>query len=84
MTEFSDTQYNHLNDIIRSNPKVLSSPDFIKINRCVSYMTFIIKEAWEYYSLRASDGTMIYNLRKINIERTHLKEKILNLQNLLK
>ncbi len=84
MTDFSDSQHNQLNEIIRANPKVLSSPDFIKLNRCVSYMTFIIKEAWEFYSLRAPDGVMIYNLRKANSERSKLKEKIQIMQNHMK
>jgi hypothetical protein len=84
LTDFSDSQHNQLNEIIRANPKVLSSPDFIKLNRCVSYMTFIIKEAWEFYSLRAPDGVMIYNLRKANSERSKLKEKIQIMQNHMK
>jgi hypothetical protein len=69
-----------LSDIIKNNPKVLSSPDFIKLNRCVSYMTFIIKEAWEYFSQKTSDGVMIFNLRKINDEKNTLKDKITKLQ----
>jgi hypothetical protein len=48
--------------------------------RYTSYMTFIIKEAWEYFSLRAPDGVMVYNLRKVNNEKQFLKDKISNLQ----
>jgi hypothetical protein len=46
-------------------------------------MIFIIKEAWEYISLKTSDGVMVYNLRKSNAEINGLKGKTADLRKLL-
>ena len=43
-------------------------------------MTFIIKEAWDYFSLKTPDGLMVYKLRKIYNERNELIAKIENLE----
>lgn len=66
-----------------NNPKILSSPDYIKLNRCVSYMIFIIKESWDYFSLKTSDGVFVGNLRKINNQKESLIAKIENLKRIL-
>jgi hypothetical protein len=61
---------------VKNNPKVLSAPDYIKINRCVSYMTFMIRETWEFFSSKAPDGFYIFKLRKILKEKNLLHEKL--------
>ena len=83
ITEFSENQLSSLALIIKNNPKILSPNDFIKINRSMSYMTFIIKEAWDYFSLKNSEGVLIFTRRQAYFERTALGMKIFNIQNLL-
>lgn len=69
--------------MIKDHPKLLSSPDLLKLNRCVSYMTFIIKEIYDYYSLKTSDGTLVFKLRKAKANIQKLKEEAEKVQGLL-
>jgi hypothetical protein len=46
----------------------------------MSYMTFIIKEVWEYFSLKNSDNVLIFTLRLINAERNDLRMKIFEIK----
>ncbi len=85
VSDISEEQYNSLVTIHHTNPKILNSSDFLKLNRSVSYMTFIIKELFDYCTAKTSDGIPIFKLkeaaRKINdlksdIEKMHKYLKI--------
>jgi hypothetical protein len=71
-----EERFNQLNSLIKNNPKILSSPDLLKINRCVSYMTFILKETFEYFNLKAQDGVLIFTLRNEKNKIQKLKDKV--------
>lgn len=53
-----------MNNLLLEHPKLLSSSDLMKINRCVSYLTFILKEFNDYSTAKLPDGTPVYQLRK--------------------
>ena len=74
--DITDEQYNKLIQIYSYNPRVLNSSDFLKINRSVSYMTFIIKELFDYYTAKTTDGIPLYKLKKIVKKMEELKEKV--------
>ena len=59
----TEEKFNEVNELIKANPKILSSIDMARINRPISYMTFFIKEVVEYMSLKTSDGVYYYDLR---------------------
>jgi hypothetical protein len=82
ISEIEDHRCQSIFDILKINPKVLSATDYIKINRCVSYMTFMLKEKWEFFSLKTSDGVYIFKLRKILQEKNKLEEKLVILRNM--
>jgi hypothetical protein len=69
--------------MVKENPKILSSPDLLKINRCVSYMTFILKEVCEFVCAKTPDETPLYSIRNLNRQVISLKEKIDNLNSIL-
>jgi uncharacterized protein (UPF0128 family) len=83
ITEIEEGRYLRIAEIVKNNPKVLSSADFIKLNRGVSYMTFIVKECWEYFSLKTSDGFYIFNLKKLIKEKEKLIQDAENVKNLI-
>jgi hypothetical protein len=83
ISEFTDEKYHEMYEIVNSNPKVLSSQDLLKQNRCVSYMTFFLKEIYDYMSLKTNDGVPIYNLRRVNNRIIQMSERIEYLHNLL-
>ncbi len=75
--EIDDAKYGKLLDIIQTNPNVLASHFLIKQNRSVSYMTFFLKEIFDYFSLKTSDGMLVYKLRNIRNEVQMLTQRIL-------
>jgi hypothetical protein len=75
--EIDDVKYGKLLDIIQTNPNVLASHYLIKQNRSVSYMTFFLKEIFDYFSLKTSDGMLVYKLRNIQNEVQMLTQRIL-------
>ncbi len=81
--EFSELQFEKMCNIVKENPKILSPPDLLKINRSVSYMTFILKEIYESVSLKTPEGESVFHIRKlykkvneINKIRDHLNKTI--------
>lgn len=75
-TDFTDKQYEEMIKIIHENPKILSSSDLLKLSRSVSYMTFILKELYEFSSQKTNDGTSLFSLRKAKKELNGLNEKL--------
>lgn len=73
-----DVKYDKLYSIIEHNPNVLSSHYLIKLNRCVSYMTFFLKEIFDYNSMKTTDGMLVYKLRNIQKEISNLTQRILD------
>ena len=47
----------------------------MKFSRSVSYMTFILKEVYDYLNLKTADGTYIYLIRTARKTNGVLKEK---------
>jgi hypothetical protein len=75
--EINDLKYGKLLEIFQKNPNVLASHYLIKHNRSVSYMTFFLKEIFDYFSLKTSDGMLVYKLRNIQNLINKLAKKIL-------
>ena len=59
----TETKFNEVNELIKANPKILSSIDMARINRPISYLTFFIKEVFDYMNLKTTDGMYYYDLR---------------------
>jgi hypothetical protein len=63
-------------DLVINHPKVLVSSELLKLHRSVSYMTFILKEIYEYTIAKAQDGTPLYTLRNAKNDLITLNEKL--------
>ena len=72
---YSEKQLENIIEHVHRFPKILSSSDYLKINRSVSYMTFFLKEVYDYCSMKIN-GTYVIELRKI-------KHKLDNYKNLI-
>lgn len=68
----SEKQLHAVLDHIHKFPKILSSSDYLKINRSVSYMTFFLKEVYDYCTFK-SDDIYVNNLRRGKLEVSNLK-----------
>lgn len=78
--EITKEKYDKIDHIIKENPKILSSIDIAKINRPISYMTFYLKEIYDYMSLKTLDNVYYFELRNKNAELQDLKKQLLQLQ----
>jgi len=67
-TNITESQFVELCQITQQNPKIMNSSDLLKINRSVSYMTFILKELVDYCIAKSHDGTPLFKLRVITNE----------------
>lgn len=77
---FTQSQHESLLKLQQDNPKLLNSSDLLKMSRSVSYMTFILKEVFDYLNMKTSDGTFIYMIRTARKTNPLIKEKIDKLQ----
>lgn len=82
-TILTDDQYNQMTGLLQNYPKLLSSSDLMKINRCVSYLTFILKEFNDYATAKLSDGTPACQVRKAKNSVEPIKKQIENLKGYL-
>lgn len=81
-TNITTKQFEQITELIKERPKILSSADLLKINRSMSYMTFILKEIYEYITAKLSDGTALFSLREAKREINELNERINKLKSL--
>jgi len=71
-----ENQYETLIELIRTNPKILNSSDFLKLNRCVSYMTFVVRELVDFSTAKTTDGIPIFKLKLQKARMEELKDEI--------
>lgn len=81
---FNEDQFEALNAIYNANQKVLNSSDFLKINRSVSYMTFIVKELFDYFMAKTSDGIPLFLLKEYKQRMSNMREVVAYMQKYLK
>jgi hypothetical protein len=78
---FSEKQLDNIIDHVQRFPKILSSSDYLKINRSVSYMTFFLKEVYDYCTTKIN-GTFASVLRKIKEEIDYVTNILNKLYNI--
>ena len=57
------------------NPKLLNPNDLLKLNKCVSYMAFMLKELYDFATLKTTEGIYLYQIKDLKINYEELKEK---------
>ena len=78
----SREQLNRFNTIIENNKKILNPSYFLKKNKALSYVSFILKEIYEYLNIRISGNVLLndVNLMKKEIQRMREKNKLIKLK----
>jgi len=79
----SSSQHERIMRLVAEFPKMLNSSELLKINRCISYMTFMIKEILDYTSQKTSEGTLIISIRDARNKFQDLTNKVDTLKALL-
>lgn len=71
-----DNNFDLIHSFIKEFPDVIKSTDLLRKNRTCSYMSFLVKEIYDYYSAKATDGFYIYKLRNLYSQTKKLKESL--------
>lgn len=79
---FTEQQIVLLNKIVSENPKILISSDILKISKCANFFSFILKEIIDFASLKADDGVLVSNIRKVYMKYEEVKDKQIKLKKL--
>jgi hypothetical protein len=66
--------------MFEKNPKVVNSSDLLKQNRCVSYMSFILKEVCDFFLAKTNNGVPVFKLKLMKDEINKIKEHIEKLE----
>ncbi len=75
---------NDINVIIGNKPELLTPAEVLKYNRNVSYMTFIIKDIYNFLLEKTDDGIFFYELREFNKQLIVLNKKLERLKSFYK
>ena len=81
---YNEDQMNKFTSILEDKPKLLSSHELLKISKPISYLSFIMKEIYDYENLKTADGISVSILRKIKIKNEQYAVRIENLKKLIK
>jgi hypothetical protein len=76
-------QYTKIIEIIEMNKQILNSAYVLRFNKIASYITFIIKEIYDYITLRTEDGLLLLNLKKKYHELKKMRDFLKKINNLL-
>jgi hypothetical protein len=74
--EFDSDRLKKVIELVKKCPKIISSSDFLKINRSMSYLTFILKEIYEYATTKSIDGVYVSQLRLLRDEIAVLNKRL--------
>jgi hypothetical protein len=65
-------------------PKIVNSSDLLKLNRCVSYMSFILKEVCDFFMAKLSNNIPVFKIKMLQEKINGIKSKIEKLESKLK
>ena len=62
--------------ILKDFPKLLVSSEIMKVNRAVAYMSFLLKDIWDFSDTKGPDGTNLTLVRNSNFECERWKKEL--------
>jgi hypothetical protein len=71
----TEEQVGKMAKLIEDNPKIFSSGDLTKLNRSVSFMSYILKEMYDFVSIKY-EGVSILSLRLLKKQIEDLKTSL--------
>ena len=73
----SRTQIENLIVLTEKYPKLFNTSELIKINRAMSYLSFVFKDIKEYVTKKTEDGVFYEEIRFVKRRIKALREQIL-------
>jgi hypothetical protein len=71
----TEEQVGKMAKLIEENPKIFSSGDLTKLNRSVSFMSYILKEMYDFVTIKY-EGVSILSLRLLKKEIDEIKTSL--------
>lgn len=71
----SRSQIDELLTLFDSSPKIVNTSELIKINRAISYLTFILKDVKEFVSIKHNEEVYLEELRYASKRIKELKQE---------
>ena len=72
-------QFNKIREFINDNTSCLNYLTLIRLNKTIAYITFVLKEFYEFLQLKTEDGEFIITIKEI---KSNFDENVLKLENL--
>ncbi len=72
----SRPQIDELLALFDNSPKIINTSELIKINRAISYLTFILKDVKEFVAVKHNDDIYVEELRYASKRIKELKQEI--------
>lgn len=72
----SDEHYENLVKFVAENPDVIQSTSLLRKNRSCSYISFMLKEIYDYFTLKSPDDYPVYKLRNEYNQILKIKEEL--------
>lgn len=83
-TSITINQYTKIKCILMIYPKLLISSDLMKINRSISYISFFLKDIFEYADSKGPDNTNLTLVRNADEELVKYQAELEKLDTVLK
>lgn len=72
----SEEKYEEIIKFVEEHPEVINSTGLLRKNRSCSYISFLIKEIYDYFTIKANDGYPIFRLRNLYQEIKKLRYEL--------
>ena len=80
--KLNKVKYDNLENLFNSCPNIITAQEIAKINRPISYITFILKEIKQFINLKTKDNAYYcYDIKNKNEELNQIKKKIEEIEN---
>jgi hypothetical protein len=76
----SKIQIEKINSIILENPNILQSHIMVKYNKPISFITFIIKEIYEFLNRKTEKGELYIKIKQNFVLLSNLKQNLKKLE----
>ena len=79
-----ESQISSLINIVNSDENILNYETMLRFGKAAAYLTFFIKEVYEFWNVNSEDRQLIFQIRSKNLEVENLKKEKDNLDCILK
>ena len=77
----TDEAYEEIVEYVNVNPEVVNSTGLLRKNKSCSYISFLLKEIYDYHTMTSVNNYPVYKMRNLYKEIQDSKELLNNIEN---